>query len=220
MLRNHPATEPSRHDKPPKASSRKRKQSTARSILSPVDPAKVSKAPSKRRGPHQKMSVPYDTSQEAEKTTPNSSTPESRSKQAFKVKDPMPASLRPIHSLRVSNKDVKLIRTSVDRPEISILIKPITSGGTKTFTDLYFVIGAVVEATPAGLRPLCSIPKTIIYFESKVIMSSALAAVRQWLNGRGYIIRLLPSSQILLSLRSLARGGGRLIGGGSGRKRS
>ena len=79
-LRNRPATEASKPNKPPKTSGRKRKQSTARSILSPVDPAKVSKAPSKRRGPHQKISVPYDTSQEAEKTTPNSSTPESRSK--------------------------------------------------------------------------------------------------------------------------------------------
>ena len=100
-LRNRPATEASKPNKPPKASGRKRKQSTERSILSPVDPAKVSKA-SKRRGPHQKMSVPCDTSQEAEKTTPNSSTPESRSKQAFKVKDSMPTSLRPIHSSRVS----------------------------------------------------------------------------------------------------------------------
>lgn len=95
-FRNRPATEASRTNKPPKASGRKRKQSTTRSILSPVDPAKVSKAPSKRRSPRQQMSVPCDTSQTAEKTTTDSSNPESRSKQA------MPASLRPIHSSRVS----------------------------------------------------------------------------------------------------------------------
>jgi len=57
-LRNHPATEASRANKPPKASSRERKQSTARSIFSPVNPAKVSKAPIKRRSPYQKMSRP------------------------------------------------------------------------------------------------------------------------------------------------------------------
>lgn len=101
-LRRHPTIEASRPSKPPKGNGRKRKQSTARSILSPVDPAKVSKALSKRRNPHQKMSVPCDASQTAEKTTNDSSIPVSRSEQAFKVKDAMPASLRPIHSSGVS----------------------------------------------------------------------------------------------------------------------
>ena len=103
-LRNRPATEASKPNNPPKASRRKRKQSTARSIL--VDPAKVSKTPSKRRGLHQKMSVPCDTSQEAEKTTPNS---------AFKVKDPMLDSLRPIPSSRLS----ELIRLRRDGTKLS-----------------------------------------------------------------------------------------------------
>ena len=116
-LRNRPATEASKPNKPPKASGHKRKQSTERSILSLVDPAKVSKAPSKRRGPHQKMSVPCDTSQEAEKMIPNSSTPKSRSKQAFKVKDPMPASLCPIHSSRVSKPGRK--RSTMDGTKLS-----------------------------------------------------------------------------------------------------
>jgi len=102
VLRNHPTTEPSRLNKSPKANGRKRKQLTTRSILSPMNPAKVSKAPSKRRSPRQKMSVPCDASQAVEKTITDSITPESRSKQVFKVKDAMPASLRPIHSSRVS----------------------------------------------------------------------------------------------------------------------
>ena len=48
----------------------------------------------------------------------------------------------PAETLRVVKEsvgfqeDVKLIRTSIDRPEISISIKPITSGETKTFLDL------------------------------------------------------------------------------------
>ena len=102
MLLNHPATKASRPNKPSKVNSRQGKQPTARSILSPFDPAKVSKALSKRRSPHQKMSVPCDASQEAEKTATDFSSPDSRSKQALKVRDPMAASLRPIHSSRVS----------------------------------------------------------------------------------------------------------------------
>lgn len=92
-LRNHPENEASRLNKPPKANDRKRKQSTARSILSPVDPTKVSKAPSKKRSPHQKMSVSCDASQTVEKTTVDSSNPQSRSKQVFKAKNATPASL-------------------------------------------------------------------------------------------------------------------------------
>lgn len=98
---NRPATEAFRPNKPPKANSRERKQSTTRSILSPVDSAKVFKGASKRRSSLQKMSVLCDTSQAAEKTTTDIST-ESRSQQAFKVKHTMPASLRPIHSSRNS----------------------------------------------------------------------------------------------------------------------
>lgn len=106
-LRNHPENEASRLNKPPKANDRKRKQSTARSILSPVDPAKVSKAPSKKRSPHQKMSVSCDASQTVEKTTVDFSTPQSRSKQVFKAKNATPASLRAIHSSKVSKPGSK-----------------------------------------------------------------------------------------------------------------
>ena len=99
-LRNRPATEASRTNKPSKANGRKRKQSTTRSILSPVDPGKVSKMPSKRRSPRQRINVPRGASQAAEKTATDSRTHQPRSKQV--VKDALPASLRPIHSLRVS----------------------------------------------------------------------------------------------------------------------
>ncbi len=100
VLRNHPTIEASRLNKPRKANGRKRKQSVG-SVLSPADPAKVSKASSKRRSPRQKMSVLCDTSQAAEKMTTDSTTPKSRSRPAFKIKDAMPASLRPIHPSRV-----------------------------------------------------------------------------------------------------------------------
>jgi len=106
-LRNRPATEASRTNKPPKANGCIRKQSTTRSILSPVDPAKVSKRHGKRRSPRRKMSVPCDALQSTGKTNTDPSTPESRSKQAFKVKDTIPASLRPVHSSRVSKPGKK-----------------------------------------------------------------------------------------------------------------
>ena len=100
VLRNHLF-------KPSEANGRKTKQSTTKSILSPTDPAKVSKASSKRRSPRQKIQVPYNASQPGKKTTTNSSTPESRSKQAFKVKDAMPSALRPTHPSRVSKPGKK-----------------------------------------------------------------------------------------------------------------
>lgn len=106
-LRNHSVNEASRLNKTPKTNNRKRKQSTARSILSPVDPAKVSKAPSKRRSPHQKTSVSCDASQTVEKTTIDSSAPQSRSKQVFKAQNATPASLRATHSSKVSKPGAK-----------------------------------------------------------------------------------------------------------------
>ena len=106
-LRNRAVIKPSRLNNPPKANGRIRKQWTTRSILSPVDPAKVSKRHSKRRSPRRKMSVPCDALQSTGKTNTDPSTPESRSKQAFKVKDTIPASLRPVHLLRVSKPGKK-----------------------------------------------------------------------------------------------------------------
>ncbi|KAI9704970.1 MAG: hypothetical protein M1836_006750 [Candelina mexicana] len=106
-LRNRPAAEASRLNKTLKADGRKRKQSMTRSILSPVDPAKVSKAPSKRRSPRQKMSFPCGALKEAENTTTDSAASESRRNQAFKVKDAMPALLRHIHVSRVSKSGQK-----------------------------------------------------------------------------------------------------------------
>ena len=101
-LRNHSVNEASRLNKSRKTNDRKQKKSTARSILSPVDPAKVSKAPSKRRSLYQKMNVSCDGLQTVGETTVDSSTSESRNKRVFKIKNATPAFLRPIHSSKVS----------------------------------------------------------------------------------------------------------------------
>ncbi|KAI4140540.1 MAG: hypothetical protein LQ341_003791 [Variospora aurantia] len=101
VLRNHPTFEASRINKTPKANGCKRKQSMARSILSPIDPTKISKGPSKKKSFRRKLNVLCDSPQAAEKITINSTAPQSKSKQALKIKDTMPAPLRSIHSSRV-----------------------------------------------------------------------------------------------------------------------
>ena len=106
-LRNHPVNEASRLNKPLKTNDHKRKQSTARSILSPVDPTKVSKTPKKKRSLRQKASFSCDALQTVKKTAVDSSTPQSRSKQVFKVKNAAPASLCAIHSSKVSKPGTK-----------------------------------------------------------------------------------------------------------------
>lgn len=104
-LRNHAASATSRPCGSLKAGGRERKQRKTRSILSPVDPSRVSKAPEKKRTGRRKASIANDTSQSAEKTIIDPSTAEPRSKRISKVKDTMPAPLRSIHSPRVSKSD-------------------------------------------------------------------------------------------------------------------
>ncbi|KAL9011221.1 MAG: hypothetical protein Q9173_003916 [Seirophora scorigena] len=89
-------------DHPAKKRARLQKPSIAKSILSPVNPAKVSKASSRRRSPHQEMGALSNTSRMAGKITIDYGTPESRIEQASYVRNATPASLRPIHPSRVS----------------------------------------------------------------------------------------------------------------------
>lgn len=103
VLRNHTANEASRPNRSSKASGRKGKQSTARSILSPIDPSNVSKEPRQKRSLRRRiMNVSDDTSHAAEKATIDLDIPDPRSKRTSKSKYVTPASLRPIHSSRIS----------------------------------------------------------------------------------------------------------------------
>ncbi|KAL9123851.1 MAG: hypothetical protein Q9217_006760, partial [Psora testacea] len=101
-LRSPRATEASSVDHFAKTRARLQKPSMANSILSPVDPAKVSKASSRRRSPYQKVGTSCNTSQMAGKMPNDCGTFESRNEQASYVRNAMPASLRPIHSSRIS----------------------------------------------------------------------------------------------------------------------
>ncbi|MCJ1304426.1 hypothetical protein MMC08_007238 [Hypocenomyce scalaris] len=108
-LRNHTLAESSRPNGYLKGSDGKKKQSKARSILTPVDPSRVSEASRKKRSPpRQEMSTSSDASLLAEKATIFGGNPQRSSMRISKIKDNISArglectSLRPIHSSRVS----------------------------------------------------------------------------------------------------------------------
>ncbi|MDI1488802.1 MAG: hypothetical protein OHK93_008078 [Ramalina farinacea] len=102
-LRSPLATEASSVDHPAKRRARPQKSSTARSILRPVNPARVSKASNKRQSLRRRRTVPRGVLQAAVgKTIIDSSPAERRSEAALPVKDRTRACLRPPHSSRVS----------------------------------------------------------------------------------------------------------------------
>lgn len=96
------ATEASRVHHPAKKRTRLQKPSTAKSILDPVDPAKVNKISNKKRSARQRTTVPRDVSQAAEKTNVDSSAAEPRYDAAVPVEDGLCARLRSVHASRVS----------------------------------------------------------------------------------------------------------------------
>lgn len=95
-------TEASRVDHPVKKRARPRKPSTAKSILDPVDPAKVAKSSKKKQSTRQRTMVARDVSQAAEKTNVDSSAAGPRCDAAVPIEDGIRARLRPVHASRVS----------------------------------------------------------------------------------------------------------------------
>ena len=80
----------------------RQQKTTTKSILDPVDPAKIFKTPRQSRKGRRRASVLHDISHEVEKTTVDSNIAESKSDMAVSVKDGMCARLRSVHSSRVS----------------------------------------------------------------------------------------------------------------------
>jgi superfamily II DNA helicase RecQ len=120
--------------------------------------------------------------------------------------------------------DVRIIKTQVDRPEISIIIEPIKHRQTRSFEGLYFILEKLIDDPDAtstegpglgsttGIEstipgtipsspivasipshepniPVSALPKTLIYFESKTDIASALACIRTWLHQLGYTVK-------------------------------
>ena len=79
--------------------------------------------------------------------------------------------------------DRKLIRTDVDRPEISILCGWIKQKEFRSFKSLYFITkGASLTRANEIKEPAPSnIEKTLVFFDTKEAINLALHTVRRWL---------------------------------------
>src|SRR4051794_22485846 len=77
------------------------------------------------------------------------------------------------------NKAVDIIRTSVDRPDIRLIITPMQRKSVKSFAGLFFTIRNAIDEeknpTPAA------IPKTMIFVDSRRGISAAVNQVQAWL---------------------------------------
>jgi hypothetical protein len=106
-LRNHSA-QASRPNKSSKGYTLERKQAQTRSILSTIDPSRVSKVRGKEKtAPHQKLSTSPGASQSAQSASIDPTVSHPRSKRMSKAKDAMPTPFRPIHSSKVSKSKGK-----------------------------------------------------------------------------------------------------------------
>jgi hypothetical protein len=76
------------------------------------------------------------------------------------------------------NKNVPVIRTSIDRPEIAYIRKIIPTNQKTRFRYLYFL----VEDAAQGAKPTpLSIPKSLLFFERKDIMRKCVKTIQTWL---------------------------------------
>jgi superfamily II DNA helicase RecQ len=80
-----------------------------------------------------------------------------------------------LHQVGFSTARTRFIRTSIDRPEITIVMQPLLSGHINDFRRLFFL---VENATPQTKR---DIPKTIIYIDNKPRLTAARYLVIQHL---------------------------------------
>jgi superfamily II DNA/RNA helicase len=73
---------------------------------------------------------------------------------------------------------VSIVRTSIDRPEIAYIRKVIPTNQKRQFRYLYFLVkDAAEEAKPSPL----TIPKSLLFFESRDIMHNCVTTIRNWL---------------------------------------
>jgi superfamily II DNA helicase RecQ len=72
----------------------------------------------------------------------------------------------------------EFFRSSVDRPEISLIVETIQPRTTKRFTSLFFVL---VDAMTDGLPTPERIPKTVIFIDSRRDIQRCADSLREWL---------------------------------------
>ncbi|KAF1808517.1 ATP-dependent DNA helicase [Eremomyces bilateralis CBS 781.70] len=72
----------------------------------------------------------------------------------------------------------EIFRTSIDRPEIKLIVETIEPRTTKRFTSLFFVLQ---DAMTNGLPTPMKIPKTIIFIDSRRDIQKCAECLRDWL---------------------------------------
>ncbi|KAH7112789.1 ATP-dependent DNA helicase [Dactylonectria estremocensis] len=72
----------------------------------------------------------------------------------------------------------EFFRSSVDRPEIKLIVETIQPRTTKRFTSLFFVLQ---DATTNGSPTPESIPKTVIFIDSRRDIQKCAECLREWL---------------------------------------
>ncbi|KAI1818905.1 P-loop containing nucleoside triphosphate hydrolase protein [Xylaria intraflava] len=79
---------------------------------------------------------------------------------------------------------LEIIRTSVDRPEISLVVQPLLRGFIRDRRRLEFLLE---NADPQRVK---DIPKTIIYVDSKAMLQAVRHHLIQYLKGKGFSTQL------------------------------
>ena len=84
-------------------------------------------------------------------------------------------------------QELMTIRTSVDRPEVSIIIEQMEQNTKGSYNSLYFLLDQAITED-GQLSPEC-IEKTIVFIDSKLNIQEAAFKLRQWLIAKGYSLQ-------------------------------
>jgi hypothetical protein len=96
-----------------------------------------------------------------------------------------------VQELAGFRNNINIVRTSINRPDLSIIREYVKRGNKKSFKGLYFVIDRAYTATSAEQRIQYTptphrIPKTIIFLDSKDLILLGRDTIRLWLVHYGY----------------------------------
>jgi superfamily II DNA/RNA helicase len=90
--------------------------------------------------------------------------------------------LEQLEKLAGFKRNRKVLRTSIDRPEISYVLQQIPEKTKKTYTSLYFLLDEAIDET--GKASPGRIPKTLVFLDSREQIIAAVAIFRQWLQAK------------------------------------
>ena len=89
-----------------------------------------------------------------------------------------PVTLKIARRMTGFSENCEFFRTSVDRPEITLIVESIEPRTTKKFTSLFFVLqDAMTDGLPTPER----IPKTVIFIDSRRDIQKCTDCLRAWL---------------------------------------